>query len=31
MLSIILAPSKSGIKTQEVAGKNKEETELVSL
>ena len=31
MLSIILAPSKSGIKTQEGAGKNKEETELVSL
>lgn len=31
MLSIILAPSKSGTKTQEGAGKNKEETELVSL
>jgi len=31
MLSIILGPSKAGTKTQEGAGKNKEETELVSL
>ena len=31
MLSIILGPSKLGIKSREVDSKNKEETELVSL